>query len=354
MGCQGQAVFCRGLSFFVKTNCVKKILCSVVFAGAAFMAKGQTDSVFSMQFEDVDSKPVKRYATQKIPGQIPNRFISIGYEYQGGHDFSALPAPFPLTQHFTQAAGLRLAFAAPVVSTQKWIVNLVGSYWRTAYAGKDYSFPYPLYRPLKEAGLHSAGLSVNVFKPLNEKHFIYGQFNTDLNWMNQGKNNLDKDALTLSGNVIFGWKKSENTLWGLGISRTYRLGRPLIIPILLYNTNFNAKWGLETAFPARAFLRRNLNKQSMLLAGYELEGNQYALYNGILPTTFLQRGEIKPRISYERSLYKFWWIAIQTGLRVNGRFNVTDRYNGEKENEIIRTTLGNAFYFNVSLNLVSL
>ncbi len=333
----------------------------IILLGFFVVAKlsfAQTDSsaVISntFSFSDVDEKPVKRYCTQKVLNQTPNRFISIGYEYQGAHDFKASPTTRNETLRFNNAQGLRLGLFTPIVSKNNLIVNLAANYWQTNYDGASYTFPYPLYQSLNNNGLHSAGLSATVFKPLNEKKFLLFQVIGDANWQSQSGGSISSDAMTYSASAIYGFKPTENLMWGLGVSRTYRLGRPIIIPVLLYNQTFNEQWGIESVFPAKVAVRRNINKKSMLFAGYELEGNQYALNNGNLRTTFLQRGEIKTKFTYERSLFGFWWLSIQTGLRVNGRFNVVDEYNGRKTNQVVTSTLGNAFFFNVSLNLVSL
>ena len=339
---------------------MKKIIGLIVCLPLSFVF-AQTDSTVnnssSLSFSDVDEKPIKRYCSQKVLNQTPNRFISIGYEYQGGFDYKQTPSASSLNEKlkFDNAAGMRLGFYTPLVSKNNLIINLAGNYWRTAFNGPAISSPNSLYQSLNNNGLQSAGLSLTVFKPLNEKKFLLFQAIADANWQMQNSGlGITNKALTYSGSVVYGWKPTENLMWGIGVSRTYRLGRPIIIPVILYNQTFNDKWGIESVFPAKAAVRRNINKKSMLFAGYELEGNQYAIYNSASVLGYLQRGEIKTRLTYERSLFGFWWISIQSGLRTNGRFNVVDQYNGGKNNEIIKTTLGNAFYFNISLNLVSL
>jgi hypothetical protein len=201
--------------------------------------------------------------------------------------------------------------------------------------------------------MHSAGLNATIFKPLNEKRFLLFQVLGDANLITDDFKKVDMRAVTLSATAIYGWKPNEDLMWGLGVARTYRMGRVLHIPVLMYNRNFNERWGVEAVFPARVQFRRNFNPKSMIHMGYELEGNQYANFtgNGI---RYLQRGEIKPRITWERSLSGFWWISLQAGLRANGRFVEVNQYDGKEKDELYKPTLGNTFFFNVSLNLVSL
>lgn len=331
---------------------LKTLLISIPFF---VQAQDTTKPAPTFAFEDVDNTPVKIYCNQKVINQTPNRFISIGYEYQASSNLKAEGAAWNDGRKINAMQGLRLNFNTPLVSKNKLIVSLGGQYARTAFDG-THQIPYPLFSALVDNGLHAAGLSTTVFKPLNSKNFIIFQANLDANWMAPELKSINSKVLTISASAIYGWKKSENEMFGLGVSRTYRLGRLIYVPIIFYNKTFNEKWGLEATFPAKVHIRKNINPKSLLQLGYELEGNQFALYssNASLAPTFLQRGEIKPRLVYERSLFGFWWLSVQTGLRLNGRFNVVDKYDGKEQNQIITNTLSNPLYFNISLNLVSL
>lgn len=321
-----------------------------------FMVKAQDSSkqTTGFVFEDVDDSPVKVYCNQKVLNQSPNKFITVGYEYQSSSAFSSKESLVNEHRNFNAMHGLRVNFNTPVIAKNKIIVNLSGQYARTVFAANNYSTSYPLFTHLQQNGLHTYGLGTTIFKPLNSKNFVVFQTSVDANWLAQELKQIQTNALTISASVIYGWKKNDNEMFGVGASRTYRLGRIIYVPVILYNKTYNDKWGVEVTFPARAHVRRNINPKSLLLLGYELEGNQYAVYNNNQATTFLQRGEIKPRLMYERSLFGFWWLSVQTGLRINGRFNVVNKYDGKENNQILTNTLGNAFYCNVSINLVSL
>jgi hypothetical protein len=334
-----------------------KRLFSSIFLAFPFIVIAQDSSkpVPTFTFEDVDNTPVKVYCNQKILNQTPNKFISIGYEYQTSSNLTAAISPRGDSRQIDAMQGLRVSFNTPLISKNKLIISLGGQYARTSFNGTN-QFPYPLLPELINNGLHTAGINTTVFKPLNEKNFIIVQLNADANWLAPTLKNINTQAITFSATALYGWKKSESEMFGLGVSRTYRMGRLIYVPVVLYNKTFNDKWGTEITFPAKAHVRRNINPKSILQLGYEIEGNQFALYstNASTAPTFLQRGEIKPRLVYERSLFGFWWLSVQTGLRVNGRFNVVDRYDGKEEQQIITNTLTNPFYFNISLNLVSL
>ena len=123
-----------------------------------------------------------------------------------------------------------------------------------------------------------------------------------------------------SGTAIWGKRPHDRLQWGVGLSRTYRAGELNYIPVFMYNyTSENRKWGTEILFPARAAYRRKINARNVLLAGYELEGASYRLYN----TKFnaqnleLRRSEVRFRLDYQRQIKGFLWLGVQAGVMLN-------------------------------------
>jgi hypothetical protein len=202
--------------------------------------------------------------------------------------------------------------------------------------------------------LNSIGLNSTVFKPFNEKNFAILQVSGDINGNYTNLGDINTRGFTFSATAIYGWKKSDNFMWGLGVSRTYRAGALIHIPVVLYNRTFNKKWGIESIFPAKLNIRRNLSPTSFLMLGYEIEGNTYQIASSGANDLYLRRGELKPRLSYEQKLNGFIWLAAQAGMRYNWRFDAFDDKNPVKnEKMLVENTLGNALYFNLSLNFVS-
>ncbi|SHJ68321.1 hypothetical protein SAMN02745146_3691 [Hymenobacter daecheongensis DSM 21074] len=315
-----------------------------------------TDSLNFDAFGDADSKSAQAYATQKVLFLSPTKLISVGYEAQTGFDLTSRPAGEQATGATTQAVdhyrGMRLGVNAPVISRSNFILNLGLTYWNT---GVSLSNPNAsAQHQALNRGLRTTGLNATVFKPFNEKHYLLLQANGDLNGNYRRFDDLNNKALTYSGTAIYGWKPTDSFMWGLGVTRTYRAGQLLHIPVVLYNRTFNPRWGVEAVFPARVNVRRSFGTSSLLMLGYELEGNAYYLgpVNG--QDLYLRRGEMKPRITYERQLAGFVWLSAQAGYRYNWRFDSFRTQNPSGDDKpVFENDLQNPFYFNVSLNLVS-
>ncbi len=305
---------------------------------------------------------VGSYNTQKVLYLTPTKLISVGYEAQLPFDLTTA-GPLPASTapavetRINSARGLRLGFNAPVISRNDFIFNVGLTYWNT---GLDLAERSPYFDKLKD-GLRTTGINTTIFNPIDNKHFVILQLNLDASGNYRGFKDLKTEAVTFSATGIYGWKPNDNLQWGLGLSRTYRAGQLLYIPVLLYNRTFSPKWGCEVIFPAKAEVRRNFGTNALLKFGYELEGNVYYLGNIGTDEVYLRRGELKPRFTYEQKLSGFVWVSAQAGLRYNYRNDAFRNQDptGEKEStlgsepSLYKNTLTNPLYFNISLNLVS-
>jgi hypothetical protein len=338
---------------------MKKALLSLCcLLQAIYCLLGQGNSHNIIEASATDSTTQKKYASQKVINQSPFKIINLGYEYHGEHDLVVDPAANGYQNEYQvkQVAGMRFNLHLPLINTPKTILTIRASYQGSNYdiAGKANGAINPALSKLDADGLQTGGIILTLFKPLNEKHVIIAQLETLLAGSYASWNDISTEGLTIGGSAFFTWKLNERTLIGPGVGRTYRVGRPVIFPLLYWYQTFNDKWGMELALPARGYLRRNFDSRSLMMLGYEIEGNQHEVnVNGT--GMYLQRGEIKPRLQYERQLIKSVWLSAQAGIRMNGRFDFVNTYDTKEEaNTIYRMIPANPFYFNVSLNLVSL
>lgn len=320
----------------------------------------QTDSTENFDYSKFgDAEGVKRYATQKVLNQTPQRILSLGYEYQGRFTLPSVPlgASLPASQNFqvNQVSAIRAQANIPVISTNKLIWQMGANYWSSRYSIENASANSFASR-LDNQSMTTAGINTTVFKPLNEKNFLIAQASADINGVFQQLSEINGKAITISGTLIYGWKTSEKNMIGTGISRTYRAGQILHIPVLLWNKTFNDRWGMELLLPARGHLRYNFSTTNIVQLGFELEGNQFwmNLPNSLNGEVFIQRGEFKPRILWDKKISGFIWLSAQAGLRYNWRFDVMNEYNAKQNSQRYFTSnLGNPLYFNISINLVS-
>jgi hypothetical protein len=349
------------------TLAVRSLVTAIALLAAPFFLHAQEETPaeeedFSMYGDAELAGGAKRFCTSKVFDLSPNKLISVGYDYQGAQTLT-LGSMAPLVAgdfSIKNIQGIRIGANVPVVSKTNILVSVSVNFWETNYTFNG-NTTHPVATLLETRGLRTTGLGATVFKPLNERNFLLFQASSDLSGDYFLPDYQPLSQLRYSATGVYGWKKHDRLMYGFGVSRTYRVGESNYIPVILYNYTFpSRKWGIESVFPARAQLRRTFNTRTLGFFGYELEGQSYflsALENtSALNNPQLRRSEMRIRFTFERSLKDFIWVSAQAGLRYNWSFNIDegDIFRGfGSEPYAVENQLSNAFYFNVSLNLVS-
>lgn len=353
-----------------------------------FVLKAQEDSTQNTE-EEIDwslyesAGGAKTWCSPKIFDLSPNRFVTIGYDVVGNGTIKTSPAGFhnPTDEVNSVAEsnfsyhGLNINANIPVISLSS-IVWQMGAGYNTSNFNVDLLTPDSVNLDHNEfaqelnGGLTSLNINTTIFKPLNEKSFIIGQFMGELNGNYKiGSSTLAPSLSNIrtSAALIYGKRPHDRLQWGVGLARTYRAGELNYIPLIMYNyTSENRKWGTEILFPARAAYRRKFNPRNILLAGYELVGSTYRLQRNFMQQADLElrRSEIRLRLDYQRQLIGFIWVGIQGGVIMNYSFNV-DNLSSTNNRDFFRGFFGNQQYtmvngvspvpyFNISFSLVSL
>lgn len=215
---------------------------------------------------------------------------------------------------------------------------------------------YPLYKDLEDRPLKSAGIHFYVVKPTKSKKYFILRASFDLNG-DYGSSKFGKsEFLKFSITPLIGWKKNENLSYALGFTYGYTFGKPLILPVVSFNKNFDCHWGLESLLPISIKMRYTSNEKNYMYAGLELAGASYRLDNA--GTAFdaynklhLFRSELRYTFTYEREIHDWLWFGIDAGYRQSLRFNLT---NGPKQNSdvIISSKLKPAPLVNASIFVV--
>ncbi len=352
---------------------LKSLLFLVTFLPLILLGQ-EDDEINYDDFEYADEE-TKTYASPKINGLSPNRFINVAWDaqtpyraefsdrtgYLEGEDWQVNESA-----NVNYTGGLRLNLNIPVVSRNSIVWQLGANYMNTSFNVDNPAGAFePILSELKRSNLSTSGLFTTVFKPINDKQFLIFQGQADYNG-NYTFSDFHTLGLTkYSAAFLWGKRPSDRLQWAVGASRTYRVGELNYVPIVLYNwTSKKEKWGTEILFPAKAHGKYWIKKSSLLMFGYELEGGSYHLsglsFNG--NSMELRRGEIRPRIEWNRKLIGFFWLNTQLGSRLNYSFNLDELNEGKeffrgffgKQEYGGLSSLGTSFYGLVGISFVSL
>lgn len=278
------------------------------------------------QYGDVEyvGSETKTYANAKINGLSPQRFASIAWDAQGAHTlkFSDIGSYAPESNwtaneegRVNYLGGLRLYANIPVISSNKLLWQLGFNYAASNYQITGISPTSKIITVLDEKGLKTSGLFSTLYKPLNDKQFVLVQVQADVNGNYSLSNPPSLRYSRYSAAVLWGKRPHDRLQWGIGMSQTYRAGALNYIPVVMYNkTSKSGKWGTEILFPARAHARYRFSPSSLLLMGYELEGNSYRLeeFSTAANSLELRRSEFRPRLEFSKEVNRLF-LGFCTG-----------------------------------------
>jgi hypothetical protein len=369
---------------------MKKILWIICLIFPAFfinvLAQEEDDDEDWSMYDDlelVDESPVKRYARPTIVGLSPTRFFSVSWDMQMPYDMNLSDARFPVSQgtgwgvdedvpitetgrvNFT--GGIRFNSNIPVISKSNIVWQTGISFMRVGYNITDISEgpnSSGLTRILDERGLNNLNWTNNIYLPMTEEKFIIFQgildMSGDYDFSLQPFNTIRWSLAAVYGNRV-----SERKRWGFGLARTYRVGNLNYVPVIMYDvTSADRKWGTEILFPARAHGRYNFSKESLLLVGYELEGQSYRIdeFSSGNNSYEIRRGELRPRVEFQRQISGPFWAHIQAGYRIDWTYNADELagsreffrgFFGTQDYGMVNNLTG-AVYFNVGISFVTL
>lgn len=345
------------------------------------------------ELELVDDSNVKRFAKPTIVGLSPTRFISVSWDMQMPYRMSFSDVRLPAssgngwgvdeegnvaeTARARFTGGIRFNSNIPVISKSNIVWQTGLNYMRVGYSIDEIQdnrisvgpgfFPRPsnpsLPAVLNEKGLNNLNWTNTVFLPMNEQHFLILQGGLDMSGTYDfGFQPLETIRWSLA--AVYGKRVSELKRWGVGVARTYRVGNMNYVPVIMYDvTSSDRKWGTEILFPARAHGRYSFNKNSLLLFGYELEGQSYRVNEfSINNNSFeIRRGELRPRIEFQKQLSGPFWAHFQAGYRIDWSFDADELPGGREffrgffgtQEFGMKNTLNNALYFNIGVSFVT-
>ncbi|MFN7274234.1 MAG: hypothetical protein ACK5VF_04025 [Bacteroidota bacterium] len=150
---------------------MKKINLFLTLLIPVMLSAQQTDTAEVFDYSKFgDAEGVKRFCTQKVLNQTPQRIISIGYEYQGDFHMPSVPvsAMLPAMQdfHVNRVNSYRFQLNLPLVSTTKLIWQLGANFWSSRFAVEKPNTNL-FANGLNNTALVSAGIITTVFKQFN-------------------------------------------------------------------------------------------------------------------------------------------------------------------------------------------
>lgn len=266
------------------------------------------------------------FAQPGIQNGSPGRALSIEYERQPRFKLSG--GATESSQNFENEVEYKERFEAklkfPLLLKDKWKVlgDLYYAYERYGFEDIDPAAAY-VFNPLDGTKLQRTRLTGYVFRSLSNRTYLTIRAEASSNGNYKGIANFDRRYMVYRIAPVVGIKRNENTEIGFGVMFTDNFKRYTALPFMIYNHNFNERWGTENILPIRFKLRHNLNEKNLLNFAAEYWSSAYSLEltppNETAPHNYIfKNASAQFFMEWETNKFSDWtWFAFRGGYSYN-------------------------------------
>ena len=312
----------------------------------------------------------KEYANPSVEGTSRGKFLILKYQRFFNYDFNskaADPAKLPIGNANAVVDKSNIAEIKGFIPL--WNRPHFKVVMGVGYEREEYHFESPdtttylYHKNLEDKGLKSLSTQFAFIHPINYKNYFVWRVKGQLNGDYTSDELNFSDYLKVTGEVMYGWKKSKYFSWGIGAQAGYTFGRFSIYPAILYNRTFNERWGVEAIFPANIKMRYTpFTDKTFFYFGYELDGYSYNIKVNKYPfsespvfsnikTLELRHNDVKFHGRWEQEIYDFLWFGFEGGYRLNIAYDAFES-GTNRDVTLIETDAGGAPYVEASLFFV--
>ena len=275
--------------------------------------------------EDINPEAigVRCFCKPGVQNKSRSRGFDFSYGILGSSTFE--PEDDPLTRPFSSFRNveqLEINAKFPILNKEHFKILLGYKYYRETLrfdnVGQDFE---EVFRELSNQRLNSNSFSVIISKPIDETRYLAGRFRYSLNGDYEGWIKFGEKYRIYKFLAMYGIKPSEDLEWGFGLNVASGFRGNSVLPFILYNRNFNQKWGLEAILPGLIYGRYNLNSKNILLAGIEYSSQSYRL--DVTESAFniwdyaYNHSEIMIALNWEHQFSNWIWGDIKVGYQMN-------------------------------------
>ncbi len=295
----------------------------IVFSLLIFVANAQIKPGFFPEDATEEGIVVRCLCEPGVQNKSRSRGLELKYSYLSGGNFkpedSVFQKPYSALDRIQQ---FEIDLKVPVINKEGLKLLLGYKYFLEKYNFKQVGPDYKeVFQELGDRSLKSSSLSMYLTKPLNETRYLAFRLRYSSNGNYKGIMSFDQKSAIYKALGMYAIKKSSDMEWGFGINYAKSFRRDNILPFVLFNKNFNRRWGIESAIPGYVMGRFNADEKTILLFGAEYESQSYRVD---VPETSigdldiaLNHSEVIFSVEMERMVSKWIWANLMIGYQLN-------------------------------------
>ena len=287
-----------------------------------------------------------------LPDQPRPTFFSVE-RYQSGSYRMRNPAGEDVAIRENSSIAVRLRL--PVVLRPG--LKVLGSF---TYYDEDFEFTSRETNSFFSEAFHNKALrslnaSFYIIKPFRSNWFLINRLQTSLSGDFNRDNASTGQYLNYSAASVLGYRKSKNTVLGLGLFYGKDFDGGSLVPLLAYQHAFNNQWSVDALLPVQTALQYySANKKNVVTATVQLNGPEYNInlnYPATVANQYIfERSEVRWSLSERREIHDWLWLGVDVG--VNIPLSTNWQSSNSEPNDSSQYTFDSSLYTMFSLILV--
>ena len=316
---------------------------------------GNSQNRPNILFEDIEQGDlsIKCLCKPGIRNKSKSKGLEIYYNLLGGGELSAPNFNFFSSQpEYQQFRKFRAKITLPIVRSEAFKMLVGMSYQAEQYEFRRLEADFEnILAQIDNRNFKSTAFNLTMSYSLNEINYLGLRYSTRYNGAYSGFISTQSRYAINTAALAFGIKKTEDEEWGIGVafSETFRSSGFRVLPFVFWNKNIDHRFGIEATFPAEFYTRYNLNPKTILLGGFNFNGESYSFDQQIIDRQLsFNHTELQFLLKCERQLFPWVWLNAAGGFQFNFNSNFEVQ---STQRDLLTVSPENTWYFRIGLFL---
>lgn len=264
------------------------------------------------------------YCSPGVYNKSKSRGIALSYGWMDGGTFNEQDFPFTnQLSKYDRLESLEFKLKAPVLLKENFKLLVGYQHFSENFSFNNIGLDFnPVFNELNNERLKSNSLSLIISKPINETKYLAFRFKYTASGDYNNLFSFNEKYAIYKFLGLYALKPNENLEWGVGLAVSKSFRRNNVLPFILFNKNFNKKWGIESVLPAMISVRYNLNPSNIVLAGIEYNSESYRIdinetSNPTLLDYAYNHSEVILSGRIEHRFFPWVWGSLKIGYQFN-------------------------------------
>lgn len=283
---------------------------------------GQSRPEILLENLDDSALEVKCLCTPGVRNKSRSKGIELSYNLIGPGNLRATRSEYGLPYpRYSKFRKFKIKASYPVIRSEAFKAVLGYQFWAEQFEFSSLENDYQdILMQVDNVNLKSSAFDLTLSYSWSEFTYVGAKLRAQFSGGYDAFLSLDNRYRVFNGAVVYGIKNDEDNELGFGLafSSSFRSDGFKVLPFIYWNKNFNSAWGIEATFPTKVYFRHNLSPTSILLGGFNYNGESYSFDQDLIQRQVsFNHSEMQFLVKWQQRIVPWVWVDVASGYQYN-------------------------------------